>query len=95
MLIKILLAIVTLVLFTIGRYLYTHSNKPFMLLHPEENTTLSKTVKFFSKVFIILTVLSFIAIFFSNVFFITTIMVLSCIMLLVMELILVNFIPKK
>ncbi|KPN80093.1 hypothetical protein RZ56_06270 [Apilactobacillus kunkeei] len=94
MLIRILVLLATIVLFTIGRFLLTHIDKPFMMLHPENNKGLGKIVKFFGIVFCILAVFSAIAIFLPNIFFVTTIMVISCIMLLVMELMLLTFLTK-
>ncbi len=94
MLIRILVLLATIVLFAIGRFLLNHTNKPFMMLHPENNQALSKIVKFYGIVFCVLTVVSVIAIFIPDIYFVTTIMVISCIMLLVMELTLITFINK-
>lgn len=95
MLIKILLSLATIVLLTIGFYLLMHTKRPMMLVHPENNQVLSKIIKFFGCSFIILGILAATAIIFSVMLYITFIMVLSCIMILVMELILITFIPKK
>jgi hypothetical protein len=95
MFIKILLALATIILLIIGYYLLTHTNRPLMLIHPENNGTLRKIIKFFGWSFIILGILAATAIIFNTMLYITLIMVFSCIMILVMELILITFIPKK
>ncbi|GAA6112410.1 hypothetical protein AP1H75_00760 [Apilactobacillus apinorum] len=95
MLIKVLLILATIILFVIGTYLIKHTDKPFMLLHPESNSALSKIVKFFGIVYLILALFAAVAVFVTTLIFVTIIMVISCIMILVMELLLVTFITKK
>lgn len=95
MIIIILMIIFTIILLIMGIYLYKHRNKPFMLLHPENNNSLSSMVKNYGLIFIGLAILSLLSIIINSISFIIIILIISCIMSLVMELTLIKFLPQK
>lgn len=50
MLIRILLAVLSLLLLTIGYYLFSHHNKNFMIFKPESNQVLSSILLVFGLI---------------------------------------------
>lgn len=78
MIIRILLAILSLLLVTIGYYLFSHRNKNFMIFKPETNSVLSSILLIFGLIISIEGLIGLAAIIFFIPIFYAILVVLFC-----------------
>ncbi|GAX04328.1 hypothetical protein IWT140_01966 [Secundilactobacillus pentosiphilus] len=94
MVINILMIVYVLLTFFIGWFFLTHTHKPFLVFHPEENPNLSGIIKFGGWSLIIVGILAAIATIMQNDVFISITLLIGVLDILAVQLMLVHFFPK-
>ncbi|KRK99426.1 hypothetical protein FD04_GL002243 [Secundilactobacillus odoratitofui DSM 19909 = JCM 15043] len=95
MLINILMIVFILLTFFIGGFFLTHTNKAFLVFHPESNRNLAGIVKFGGWSLIIIGVVACVATVMQNNVFISMTLLVAVLDIVAVQLMLVHFFPKN
>ncbi|GAX00171.1 hypothetical protein [Secundilactobacillus mixtipabuli] len=94
MFITILMVLYVLLTFFIGWFFLSHTHRPFLVFHPEENANLAGIVKFSGWSLIVIGVIAAVATIMQNDVFISMTLLVGVLDVLAIQLMLVHFFPK-
>nr|WP_211089429.1 hypothetical protein [Secundilactobacillus angelensis] len=83
-----------LLTFFLGWFFLTHTNRPFLVFHPEENRNLAGIVKFAGWSLFVVGIIAAVATIMQNDVFISMTLLVGVLDILAIQLMLVHFFPK-